>query len=233
MPWRETNNLDSLPVTFSAFSFPSLRHIDTSQYIKFSLWYFSPDYPFVIDNFPPLPLRGWFPVKWPRAPSSRDACIQGTSGKKEPKSRRWEPHTWLRNFYYSVDPNTGRGRIMAAWLPWEIQIQSVVTRLDLLEPRANARTKDRAHHASRRPTGNARNATVTFHVRSCCVCTWNTARPFFATFSFGRSVTGFVLCGSMELCCRRRIIGYYFSSIDSGSVDSCLYSMLSLWNGFW
>lgn len=124
-----------------------------------------------------LPLRGWFPVKWPRAPSSRDACIQGTSGKKEPESRRWEPHTWLRNFYYSVDPNTGRGRIMAAWLPWEIQIQSVVTRLDLLEPRANARTKDRAHHASRRPTGNARNATVTFHVRSCCVCTWNTARP--------------------------------------------------------
>lgn len=29
--------------------------------------------------------------------------------------------------------------------------------LDLLEPRVNARTKDRAHHASRRPTGNVRN----------------------------------------------------------------------------
>lgn len=173
-----------------------------------------------IISLPSLPshLRGWFPVKWPRARPLETPASDTLPVRKSPR-RRWEPHTWLRNFYYSVDPNTGRGRIMAAWLPWEIQIQSVATRLCFwisLNREQMLAQKTGAHHASRRPAENVRNATVTFRSRRVCI------REDQIVPSRTNLEQDFVIYGHAMM----DGIGYYFSLIDSGSVDS----MPSLWN---
>lgn len=178
MPRRETNNLDSLPVTFLHSHFHLLR-IDTEPRTRFSLWYFSPDSSSIIC---PLLPRGWFPIKWPCARPLETLASNILPVRKSPR-RRWEPHTWLRNFYYSVDPNTGRGRIMAAWLPWEIQIQSVVTRLcfwislnrEQMLAQKTGRTTPRDDPQETYETPLSLFAFV--HAVCVCVCVWNRFSP--------------------------------------------------------
>lgn len=218
MPRRETNNLDSLPVTFLHSHFHLLR-IDTEPRTRFSLWYFSPDSSSIIC---PLLPRGWFPVKWPCARPLETLASNILPVRKSPR-RRWEPHTWLRNFYYSVDPNTGRGRIMAAWLPWEIQIQSVVTRLcfwislnrEQMLAQKTGRTTPRDDPQETYETPLSLFA----FVHAVCVCVCETVFRHVPFLIWNRILVVWMMDG----------IGYRFSAIDSGSVDS----MPSLWNGFW